>query len=539
MNVPWTAETGIAIGADWLLAAIAPSGVFGRRHRAHERAFRRGDEAAARAALGAVERAARELAPEALAQLAAALADVPDPRAALARARAGEVLADVDFHQLARFEDGLAGMQAVAGGALDVPAPDDALAAAFAPGRGSAHSFYLADAFDAELATRRAEAAAAEAAFDAARSRIAEAVARALGITHVRDGEFVVMREAFPGPLPAAVRVVREAPTYRLCELVLDDEALATLEARAAGKARVAEAEEAVRARLSQAVTAAAGALEEACERLGALDCLVARARFAQRYGARAPRIADEPVLAFKDARCLPLEEALARHGRRYTPISLELAGLGVLTGPNMGGKSAALRTCGFVAACAALGVPVPAASARVALFDEIAWLGIAPAAARAAEEDGLLSSFGAEIVALRAFFERAATRALVLLDEFARTASPSEARALSIAVLETLRERGACGLAATHLADVGAAGGLSRFAITGPRALPEASDGPLSLEDALERIAQAMDYRVRRVEADGAPLADALGLAQALGLERSLVTRARAVLLGIPAAGP
>jgi DNA mismatch repair protein MutS2 len=209
-----------------------------------------------------------------------------------------------------------------------------------------------------------------------------------------------------------------------------------------------------------------------------------------------------------------------------------------------MGGKSAALRTCGFVAACAALGVPVPAASARLVLFDEIAWLGIetgaarVPGPARMSAEDGLLSSFGSEIVALQAFFERDARRALVLLDEFARTASPREARALTIALLERLRERGACGLAATHLGDVGTAG-LSRFAIAGPRELPVAGGERLSLEAALERIARAMDYRVRRVDADGTPTADALGLAEALGLERPLVARARAVLRGIPGAGP
>jgi DNA mismatch repair protein MutS2 len=539
VNLPWTAETGVAIGADWLLAAIAPAGVFGRQHRSAERAFRAGDEAAARAALRAVDDAANALAVGDAAELAGLLAAIPDPRAALARARAGEVLADVDFFELVRFQDALAGAGARAGALPGVPVPDEALVAALAPGRGAARGFYLADAFDLELAARRGEAAVAEAVFDAARSRIAERVARELGVAHVRDGEFVVMRDAFAGPLPAGVRVLREAPAYWLCELALDSEALAALAARDAAKACVAEAEEAVRARLSEAVCGAAGVLEEACELLGALDCLVARARFTQRYGAVVPELAGGPVLAFLEARCLPLEEALARHGRRYTPISLELEGAGVLTGPNMGGKSAALRTCGFVAACAALGVPVPAASARLGLFGEIAWLGIAPGPSQALEENGLLSSFGAEVVALRAFFERNAGRALVLLDEFARTASPREAGALSTALLERLRERGACALAATHLAGVGAGSGVRHFAIAGPRELPGLCGEPLALDDALERIARAMDYRVRRVEAGSEPLADALGLAEALGLERSLVMRARAVLLGIAAAGP
>jgi hypothetical protein len=538
LNVPWTAQAGAAFGADWLLASIAPSGTFGRQRRTRERAFRAGDEAAARAALEAVSEAARGLAAEDSAALSAALAALPDPRPALGRALAGDVLADVDFFELARFHDALAGIRRHAGTLPGVPAPDPALVAALQPGLTAARTFYLGDAFDPALEARRGEAAAAEAAFDAARSRVALRAARALGTDHLREGEFVLMRDAFPGPLPAELRIVREAAAYRLCELVLDGAALVALAARDAAQTRVAEAEESVRARLSDAVRGAAAALEDACQRLGALDCLVARARFAQRYGAVVPELVPEPVLAFGDARYLPLEETLARHGRGYTPLSLELESVGVLTGPNMGGKSAALRTCGFVAACAALGVPVPAAHARLGLFDQIAWLGIAPGLAPL-EENALLSSFGSEIVALREFLERGAGRSLVLLDEFARTASPREARALSIALLETLRERRACALAATHLADLGAAGGVSHFTIAGPRELPAGDGEPLSLDEALERIARAMDYRIRRVEADGAPLGDALGLAEALGLEPRLVECARAVLRGIPAAGP
>jgi dsDNA-specific endonuclease/ATPase MutS2 len=42
-----------------------------------------------------------------------------------------------------------------------------------------------------------------------------------------------------------------------------------------------------------------------------------------------------------------------------------------------MGGKTAALRTLGFLAACVSLGLPVPAARASIPLFDDVAWIGI------------------------------------------------------------------------------------------------------------------------------------------------------------------
>jgi len=528
-DVPWTEESGPAFGADWLLEAIAPAGAFGRRARARERAFRPGDEEGARRALARVVTAARAAEPARLEALRAALADAPDPGPALARAGGGGVLGDADFFELARFLDAHAAIAALAHGVVDEavlrePAPE--LRATLAPGITALRTFYLDDGFDAALAAARAESARAQAAYDAARSRLAERAAAFAGVERVHDGEFVVMRERFSAPVPAEIRIVREAATYALCELALDDAALAALGARDAAVVAVAEAEEAVRARLSVAVAAAAVALERACDVLGDIDLLVARASFAQRYGCVEPEIV-EAEIAFVDARYLPLALALERRGRRYAPISLELGGIGVVTGPNMGGKSASLRTIGFVAACVALGVPVPAASARVPLFDEIAWLGLAAAPA----DDGLLSAFGSEVVEARAFLQRGWSRALVLVDEFARTTAPREGRALLIALLETLRERGTLALAATHLTGVADAARAEHYAMGGLKRLPATAGAPLALDAALSRIAQAMDYRLVRVAEDAVPAADAIALAEALGLDAATIARARNAL--------
>ncbi|MDQ2858739.1 MAG: hypothetical protein M3R53_08850, partial [Candidatus Eremiobacteraeota bacterium] len=256
-------------------------------------------------------------------------------------------------------------------------------------------------------------------------------------------------------------------------------------------------------------------------------DGTVARAQFAQRYACVVPEFTETPAIVLEDARYLPLASALERHGRRYAPISIALEGMGVVTGPNMGGKTAALRTLGFFAACVALGVPVPATSARVSLFDEIAWLGIGAAP----EDDGLLSAFGSEVVEVRGFLERAPRLALVLIDEFARTTSPREGRALLIALLETLRSRGALGLAATHLSGVAAAARVAHFASGGSLRLPPISGKALTLEAALTRIAAAMDYRLVRVDESAVPAADAIALGEALGLDAALIARAREAL--------
>ncbi len=552
MNLPWDAAAGEAIGADWLLAAIAPGGAFGRAARARERAFRRGDEEVARREIARVARIAQTLEAGRLASVRAAIAGAPDPGALLVRAAAGGTLGDVDFFELSRFLDATEEVRRLVADipnedltgwppptclvperGLTVLAGDEELRAVLAAGRTPERTFYLSDGFDPRLAVARGALASAQAAYDGARSRLGERIARYAGVDRVRDGEFVLMREAVRQPLPPEVRVLREAPTYLLCEVALDDPALSALGARDAAAARVGDAEEAVRVRLSRQVAASAASLTRNCDVLGELDLLFARAQFGQRYDCRVPTIDVGPRVEFHEARYLPLVEALVRHGRPYAPVSLELEGVAVVTGPNMGGKTAALRTLGFLVACVALSLPVPAASATLPLVSAIAWIGIGalPGLGDDGDDDKLLSAFGGEVIALRRFLESDATRALVLVDEFARTTSPREGRALLIALLELLRERGAVGLAATHLTGIARAAGVPHFASGGLHGLAPHNGAPLDLAAALARIAAAMDYGLTQVEEDAAPAADALALAEALGLSPDLIARAKAAL--------
>jgi DNA mismatch repair protein MutS2 len=534
MTFPWNGASAAAIGIDWLLEALAPAGDFGRRAHAQARVFVPGEESEALASIVAVDRMARAFAPAHLGALAALLAAAPDPSMLLARARAGDVLDDVDFFELLRFLDTVSGARTALGGfdGFDLAGDGEALRLALAPGRTPQRTFYLDSAFDSELAAARDEAAARQAAYDAARSGIVERVVRALGVEHVREGEFVVMRERLTGSVPPEIHVVRETPTYLLCELALDEAALAALARCDAADTRVADLEERVRIRLSNSVRDGAVQLDALCRSLGELDVLTARARFARQYDAIVPEIVAHSSLSFNEARYLPLVEALAAHGRPYEPVSLDLDGVGVITGPNMSGKSAALRTCGFLAACVALGLPVPARSARIPLFDDIAWLGSAtPHEIEGQGERGLLSAFGAEVVELRAFFERNARRPLALIDEFARTTSPREGRALLIALLERLSAHGACGLASTHLSNIASDAGVTHYAVAGLRDLPRLAEGAVELETALAQIAQAMDYGIAGVDERTSPRADALALAEILGLDSELIARAREVL--------
>ena len=514
---PTTAER---IGLTWLRAAVAPVGAFGRRHDDATAPYGPGDEARAHAEIAAVVALAARLDPDGVARLRAALRAVPEATPIVARARAGDTLSDVDFYELGRFVDALAALarvwDAANGEAAARPRELGVLGTTLAPGRDGV-GFYLADAFSPGLRAARAAFAEQETAVDVRREAIAACVRDAAGVDPVGD-EFVVLRDVYDGPLPDGVRVVRETPTYRAATIaVLAPE-------RDAALARLSEEEESARRALAEQIALESEAVTAAARALGALDHTLARVAFAQRWGACVPAFADGRI-AFDEATFAPLADALVARGHHYTQLSLDLRGVAVLTGPNMGGKSAALAAAGFLCACASLGVPPPTRSASLPLLSAIVWIGGEGPEDRAR----LLSSYAAEVVRARDALTGASARTLVLVDEFARTTGPREGRALLAAFVEALRERGALALIATHFDGVAHAAGAPHLRIAGLRV--EALDAVQAndLDAALDAVQAAMDYRIVAGR-DGEAVSDALEIARLLGLDAHVVERAREI---------
>ncbi|HTZ56257.1 MAG TPA: hypothetical protein VMB20_14485 [Candidatus Acidoferrum sp.] len=520
------AASAQAIGFAWLRAALAPAGPYGEAVFAQITPFAPGDESVAGARAQRVARIAADHSDAQLDALREIVCDVPDASAAIARASMGDLLEDANFLELQRFFDACERLDALAA-SDDLPravSPEVRdCAKALERGRAGRFGFYLDDAFDAALARARATHAQAQAEYDAAAGRAHAAVAAALD-REISLPEFIVMRADLVGPLPVGVRVVRETPTYLLCELDADDSVLGALRRRDEAAAGLARAEEHVRAHLSATIREYAAALDAAARAFGEADVLIAAARFTRAQRCAVAVLSADGGLCFEGGRFAPLEHELKAQGREFTPIDLQLDGIAVLTGPNMGGKSVALRTCGFIAACAAYGLPVPATRARLALFEEIVWLGIG------AGEDGvvggLLSSFAREVVQLRDALADGGRPRLVLLDEFARTTTPREGRALLIAVIERLQAERACGLAATHLGGVAEAAHVRHYAVRGLRGIPQRpATGDLAL--ALETLAASMDYRLEEVGGDRAREADAIALAKLLGIDARVIDAA------------
>ena len=212
---------------------------------------------------------------------------------------------------------------------------------------------------------------------------------------------------------------------------------------------------------------AALPALDEHARFLGALDLLQASARFAVRCAGRLAEIAPSRRLSLVAARhplldpCLAdlRTEALGQSGHlgAIVPLDVELdpdRRILVITGPNAGGKTVALKTIGLLALAAQCGLPIPAGAGS-----SVPWLG--GLVATVGDDQDLLadrSTFSGRLLRLREAWDAATPDSLVLLDELGSGTDPEEGAALSIALLEGLLERGGLAVITTHLTQLAAA---------------------------------------------------------------------------------
>ncbi len=271
-----------------------------------------------------------------------------------------------------------------------------------------------------------------------------------------------------------------------------------------------------VLAALTDAVHAALPELERLVEGLGAADLVFARAELAERMEAVEPVVSDERVVDVHGSRHpLLLAQGWAPAGatgkRSVVPVDLFLDAerpLLVITGPNAGGKTVALKTLGLFAIMAQAGLHVPALpDARLPRFTRL--FAIIGDDQSVAEN---LSTFSAFVKQLREVIEHVDAESLVLLDELGAGTDPDDGAALAQAVLEELAERGALCAASTHLEP------LKGFAATHPRARNA------SVEFDGDRLEPTF-----RVVYDRPGQSYALAIGARLGLPPRLIERARA----------
>jgi DNA mismatch repair protein MutS2 len=174
-------------------------------------------------------------------------------------------------------------------------------------------------------------------------------------------------------------------------------------------------------------------------------DLLGALARFARQTRSVIVTLSPEARLDLRAARHPLL--ALSPQPVVANDIAIEAGKALVISGPNAGGKTVALKTLGLVAWMARSGIPLPVAPESTIGFIGcvLADIGDEQSIARS------LSTFSAHVQRLRAVLDRAAGDCLILLDELASGTDPEEGAALAAAVLESLTARGAAVAITTH----------------------------------------------------------------------------------------
>jgi len=185
---------------------------------------------------------------------------------------------------------------------------------------------------------------------------------------------------------------------------------------------------------------------------LAGLDAAQAVSAWAQAVDGTLPALTEERSLMLRGARHPILVERHARGEMESSPVPLDLeldreSPLLLVTGPNMGGKTVALKTIGLSALLAMAGLPIPAAEGTtVPWFDHVV--------CDIGDEQSLMedvSTFLSHVRRVSEAISVATPRSLVLLDELGSGTDPTEGAALGQAILERLLERRTLCLATTH----------------------------------------------------------------------------------------
>ena len=254
---------------------------------------------------------------------------------------------------------------------------------------------------------------------------------------------------------------------------------------------------------------------------LAEVESHLARARFANELGCVRPVLSEsasqqvsEPAVGLKlaGARHPLLELRLRRSGAAAVPITLELepeARQLIISGPNTGGKTVALKTTGLLSLMAQAGVPVPAEAATMPLFRAIyADIGDAQSI------ETNLSSFSSHVLNVDRIARVANEDSLVLLDELGSATDPEEGAALAVAIAGHFLSVRAWSCITTHLTS------LKVYAAN--RA------GVLNAAVGFDQATLSPTYQLRL----GVPGASAgLNIAERLGLMAEIVAAARAQL--------
>jgi DNA mismatch repair protein MutS2 len=328
-----------------------------------------------------------------------------------------------------------------------------------------------------------------------------------------REGRYVVpLRAEFKGRLRGIVHDQSSSGA------TLFIEPLATVELGNRWREAMLEEQEEVHrilAELSAQVGEQSDALIRTVDALAGFDAAAARARYAEELNAARAELVEIPENPPADF--TPLLFHAARHPlldpAAVVPIDIALRpGVRalVITGPNTGGKTVALKTAGLLALMTQCGMHIPAENgSKSALFDSVY--------ADIGDEQSIeqsLSTFSAHVGQIIRILSSATPRSLVILDELGAGTDPQEGSGLARAILSALLGRGIPTLVATHYPE------LKAFAYDTPGAENACMEFDLRTLRPTYRLVLGLPGR-----------SNALAIARRLGLPEEILAEARSMV--------
>lgn len=246
--------------------------------------------------------------------------------------------------------------------------------------------------------------------------------------------------------------------------------------------------------------------IERIVEILQLIDFIYAKARFSIEFKANSPRLNTNGSINLIKARHPLLEKSI---GKNIVPISLELGenfNTLIITGPNAGGKTVALKTLGLLTLMAQSGLHIPAEdSSEIAIFNKVY--------ADIGDEQSIemsISTFSSHISRVIKAINDSDSNSLVLLDELGVGTDPKEGVALGEAVLVNLSQKNVKTVITTHY-------GILKLL---PQNYPQMRNA--SLEFDKQTLKSTYNFRL------GLPGSSyAIEVAQRLGMPKEIIERA------------
>ena len=212
---------------------------------------------------------------------------------------------------------------------------------------------------------------------------------------------------------------------------------------------KVMEVEDAIRAKLSEALKPFVHDLCEALNALADVDLNLAKALQMKELGLCFPTISNDNVATYKGIFHPEVKNILDKEKREYQKVDIQFGMKPVIImGANMGGKTIVLKTLAMSQYLMQFGFGIPADSAEMMIYDEIFCL--------TTDDQSLnkgLSSFAAEMKNIDAVIKASHDdkKILALIDEPARSTNPTEGTALVSSLVKLLQDKAMSLIIVTH----------------------------------------------------------------------------------------